>query len=134
MDIVLESALEKILEIGVSVIVAVSAAAGAAFVRWITSKTKNEKLSGYAELLDFYAQKAVKAVAQTQANVLKAAALDGKLTDGEKEQLKKAATDELKKIAPNALLDFHAKAKSDIDSLLSTLLESAVYDTKEAGE
>ena len=77
-----------------------------------------------------YAEKAVKTVAQTQAEGLKAANADRKLTTQEKEKLKRDAVTTLKAIAPDAIMKFMEKANSDIEELLSALIESAVLDSK----
>ena len=129
MEILIESFLEDILQIVVAVIGAAVAAGTAVFVRWITRKTKNDTLGEYVGMLAFYAEQAVNEIAQTQAELLKEAAADGKLTAEEKAAMKKAALDNLKAIAPDAMLKFMERANSDIDVLLSTLIESAVKDS-----
>ena len=128
MDIIIESMLEEVLTVVISLIAIIASAAGTYFVRWINSKTKNEKLTQYAELLSHYAQIAVNSIAQTQADILKEAASDGKLTDEEKTDLKNAAIAEIKKIAPDAILAFHAKMNTDLDALINALVESVVHN------
>lgn len=126
MDIIISSILEHVL----TAAGAVSSLLIAAGIRYIFAKIKNDKLQSYGDLLAVYAEKAVKAVAQKEGEDLKEAAADGKLTDDEKAMLKKVAVDTLKAMAPGAILKFMAKGKSDIDTLLDTLVESAVSDSK----
>ncbi len=131
MEYIIETILEQVLAVVLSVIGAITVATGAFFVRWISARTKNEKLTQYAELLSFYAQKTVTSVAQTQADVMKKAAADGKINDEEKQELKAAAIKRLREILPDAILAFQKKANSDVDALLDTLVEAAV---REQGE
>jgi len=126
MDIIISSILEHVL----TAAGAASSLLIAAGIRYIFAKIKNDKLQSYGDLLAVYAEKAVKAVAQKEGEDLKEAAADGKLTDDEKAMLKKVAVDTLKAMAPGAILKFMAKGKSDIDTLLDTLVESAVSDSK----
>jgi len=133
MDILIESALEQVFTVLLGIFGAAVAAGGAVLIRWINRKTKNDTLADYASMLVFFAEKAVLAVAQSQADVLKDAANDGKLSDDEKAQMKAAAMDSLKAIAPEAILKFMKRADTDIDKLLDTLIESAVHE-KNNGE
>lgn len=126
MEILISSILEQILA-GVGVALAALVGVG---IRYIFARIKNDKLQGYGELLAFYAEKAVKSVAQAEVDALKGAREDGKLTAAEKEGFKASAVETLKAIAPDAILKFMEKGKSDLDTLLSTLIESAVKDSK----
>lgn len=127
MEIIVSSILEQILAIG-GVILAALVAAG---IRYVFARIKNDKLRSYGDLLAFYAERTVRAVTQEQADALKEASSDGKLTDEEKKRLKAVAVDTLRSIVPDAVLAFTKKGKSDLDMLLSTLIESAVKDSKE---
>lgn len=125
MDIIISSILEQVAA-GVGVFIAAIIGVG---IRYLFHKVKNEKLREYGDLLAFYAEKAVKAVAQAEADVLKEAAADGKLSADEKAKLKSSAVDALKAIAPDAILKFMEKGNSDLDKLLEALVESAVRDS-----
>lgn len=127
MDIVISSILEQVLT-GLSVALAAIIAAG---ICYLFGRLKNERLAGYGELLASYAEKAVKEVAQITGDEYKAANADGKFTEDEKAELKRHAMATLRAIAPDAVLKFMEKANSDLDALLSALIESAVKDSKE---
>lgn len=130
MDIMISSILEQVLT-GVGVALAAVIAAG---IRYLFARQKNERLREYGDLLAGFAEKAVKSVAQAEADALKEADDDGKLTDDEKAHLKALAVDTLKSIAPDAILKFSKKVTGDLedlDTLLGTLIESAVRDSKE---
>lgn len=128
MEYIIETMLEPVVTIAVSIVTAVVAAGGAALVKFITSRTKNEKLVEYAELLSFYAQKSVNYVAQTQGDLIKELAADGEFSDDDKRILKAAAIARTKEIAPDAILAFQTKANSDLDAFIETLVESAVRE------
>lgn len=130
MDIEISSILEQILS-GVGVALAALVAAG---IRYLFARIKNDKLREYGNLLADFAEKAVKSVAQAEADALKEAATDGKLTDEEKERLKTTAVDTLKAITPDHVMKFMSKGNSDIDALLSALIESAVKDNNGGAE
>lgn len=103
----------------------------AAGIRHLFAKMKNERLRDYGDLLAGFAETAVKSVAQAEADVLKEAATDGKLTDEEKQRLKQTAVDTIKSIAPDVIIKFMSRVNSDVDALLDALIESAVKDSKE---
>jgi len=126
MEIIITSYLEQILQL---VGLAIAALVGMG-IRYLFARIKSDKLRSYGDLLAFYAEKAVSSVAQAEVEGLKAAAADGKLSDAEKERLKKIAIDTLRAIAPDAILKFMEKGKSDLDMLLGTLVESAVKSSK----
>lgn len=126
MEMLISTILEEVLA-GVGIALAALIAAG---IRHLFAKLKNERLREYGNLLAIYAEKAVKSVAQVEADALKEASSDGKLTDQEKEHLKELAVNTLRSIAPDFIMKFMAKANSDLDDLLSTLIESAVKDSK----
>lgn len=124
MEIIISSIVEQ-MAIALGAILAALIAAG---IRYIFAKIKNDKLKEYGDLLAFYAEKAVNAVAQAEADALKEANADGKLTEEEKRMLKAKAVESLRAIAPDAILKFMEKGKSDLDKLLESLVESAVRD------
>jgi len=124
MEIMISSILEELLA-GVSIILAGLLGIG---IRYVFSRIKSNKLQEYGDLLATLAEKAVKAVAQTTGDTLKEAAINGKLTDIQKAELKHSAVEALKAIAPDASLKFMGKVNSDIEELLNTLIESAVHD------
>ena len=133
MDIMIESVLEPVLTALMGIIGAAVAAGGTLFVRWINRRTKNDTLNEYTSMLVFYAQKAVMSVAQAEADVLKAAASDGKLTGAEKQRMKDTAMRTLKDMAPDAILKFMSRANSDVDKLLETLVEAEVHEKNNGG-
>jgi hypothetical protein len=101
---------------------------------WLKSKTKNEQVQGALDIANDVTMTVVMALQQTMAGPLKAAASDGKLTDDEKTQLKRAAIDALKQAyGESGLKELQKILGLGEDALMSFLvakLEAAVLNIK----
>lgn len=100
----------------------------------INAKTKNEYLRGVFLRLNDAVLAAVRETEQTIVAQLKTAAADGKLTDDEKRDVKRAALDSVKAhFGPSGMSDI-AKTldlgEDSLEKMISARLEAAVHDMK----
>lgn len=126
MEIVISSLLEQFLEV-LCALLGLAIVYGANCLR---SKLHTDKMTNYGDLLELYAERTVKAVAQTDADDMKANSANGKLSADQQAQLKRIAVIKLECILPDATLRFMKRSNSDTEALLGALIEAAVRDSK----
>jgi hypothetical protein len=118
----------------IPVLMAALAWAGVKIATWINAKTKNEYLKGVLLRLNDAVLAAVRETEQTVVTQLKAAAADGKLTDDEKRDVKRAAFESVK-------AHFGSKGVAEVgqvlglsedalEKMIGARLEAAVHDMK----
>ena len=126
MAIIYESLLEQAIPILGGIITTAFSVGMGMLVRYINRKMKNETLKESLWLIEDISRHVVAGLMQTEVNALKEVAADGKLSDDAKARLKATAMRELKKQTADGVLKLLAKAQVDIDSLLSSIIESQV--------
>lgn len=128
--IIYEGLLDVIIPaLGSVVTAAVSIGIGYA-VRYINRKSKNEFLHHAMNTLGEITRNTVAALMQEEVKAMRKASADGKLSDEDKQHLKKTAIETIKLVAADELLVALEKANTDLDTYLETLVESAVYSDK----
>ncbi len=110
--------------------------AAAKLAQYIQAKVKSEYLRGVLVRLDDAVLAAVREVQQVTVEAIKAASADGKLTPEERAKVKQAAIDSVKSHLGTKGLAELAKILGleggAIEKLLSTRVEAAVHDLKQA--
>jgi hypothetical protein len=110
--------------------------AAAKLAQYIQAKVKSEYLRGVLVRLDDAVLAAVREIQQVTVEAIKAASADGKLTPEERAKVKQAAIDSVKSHLGTKGLAELAKILGleggAIEKLLSTRVEAAVHDLKQA--
>jgi hypothetical protein len=120
------------------VIVALIGVLSAKLVELINAKAKNETVKGILARLTEAVTDSVGEVYQTEAEALKEAMADGKLTEEEKARLRQIAIDHAKSyLGPKGLAELMAvlglATEGDADKVIGGKVEKAIYDAKRAG-
>lgn len=132
---IIESFLEQIAAgVGIVIASAFLAICGAG-IKFLVSKSRNENLQSS---LDLYAQisaQVVSAIMQSQdVEQRKRNRQALKLTMKEGDALKEMARKQIEANLPDRTRDILKRANTDVDSLISVLIEGAVYRLKERGQ
>lgn len=107
-----------------------------ALTRWALANTKNQNVKAVLEQLEHVSEVAVRHVAQTYADELKAASADGRLTASEAQLAKAKATDLVKEQLGKAWEDKAKKVfkTDDVSTLVTSHVEAAVHLVKGEAE
>jgi hypothetical protein len=128
----------KALELLSPVLLAALTWAAAKLAELIRAKVKNEYLRGVLVRLDDVVFTAVKDLQQRTVDEIKAAVADGKITEAEKERIKRQAIASVKSHLGVKGLSELAKVlgleDDALDGLLSSKVEAAVHDIRRASK
>jgi hypothetical protein len=135
---ILASLLPAIIAALSPVIVALLGVLSAKLVELINAKAKNETVKGILARLTAAVTDAVGEVYQAEAEALKEAMADGKLSDEEKARLRQIAVDHAKSyLGPKGLAELMAvlgiATEADADKVIAGKVEKVIYDAKRAG-
>jgi hypothetical protein len=134
---ILASLLPAIIAALSPVIVALLGVLSAKLVELINAKAKNETVKGILARLTAAVTDAVGEVYQAEAEALKEAMADGKLSDAEKARLRQIAVDHAKSyLGPKGLAELMAvlglATEADADKVIAGKIEKVIYDAKRA--
>jgi hypothetical protein len=126
----------KVFEALSPLLLAVLTWAAARLAQYIQAKVKSENLRGVLVRLDDAVLAAVSEVQQVTVDAIKEASPDGKLTPEHQAKVKQAAIDSIKSHLGTKgvaeLVQVLGLQAGSIDKLLSTRVEAAVYNLKQA--
>lgn len=128
--ILYEGILEQFIPIIGSILTSAVLAGMAALVKYLVSRTRNEKLREALSVVGEIAGETVEALMQSEAEALKEAAADGKLSPEDRERLKATAIRTVLEIAPGKTLEYLRRVQVDMDKYLDTAVEAGVRKAK----
>ena len=128
---------EGVITILYPVIVALLGFLSTKLISFINSKTeavkkniKNETVKTYIDVVSNTVSEVVQALNQEIVNGIKEASKDGKLTEDEAKEIKNKAIEKTLGILSDDAKETLTMVFGDLDTYISTLIESAVYKTK----
>lgn len=128
--ILYEGILEQFIPVIGSILTSIILAGMAALVKYLVSKTKNEKLQSALAVMGDIGLKTVEALMQSEVEVMKERATDGKLSEDDRKLLKETAIKTIRQVAPNETLKYLQQKQMDMDRFLNMLVEASVRETK----
>jgi ABC-type multidrug transport system fused ATPase/permease subunit len=107
-------------------------AAVTAFTKYVSEKTKSERLKKYMVALEETVYDVVQALNQKEVLALKEAAEDGKLTTEEISRISKSALDTVLAILGVAGVEILSKVYTDVNEMIANKIERVVLELKPA--
>lgn len=99
-------------------------------IKYLQSLTKSKKLKEALDVMGVFAKTVVNDLNQTLVDDLKEKAADGKLTVADAMDIKANALERLKTVGPNEAMKIIEKETSNLESVLSAMIEEKVIEMK----